>query len=247
MPFNSDIPKGWPTTHWSLIGKAGAAGADDRRRALIHVVSTYSPVLKWHLLKRRRIRPDDIDDLVQEFLLSKVLEKGILEQADQTRGKFRSFLATALDGFVFNHLESLGAKKRGRLRVRQLDDDPYLPDRRQARPDSFDVAWARQVIGQAVRKMRAECARGNRSDIWGVFRARILAPCLFNAEPVAYRELVGPLALQSAGQANNLLITANRMFARLFRGVIGLYEKSEGEIDTEIQDLWQIVSGRRAG
>jgi len=41
----------------------------------------------------------------------------------------------------------------------------------QTSADVFDVAWAREVIAETLRRMQAECEAAGRDDIWRVFRA----------------------------------------------------------------------------
>jgi hypothetical protein len=101
------------------------------------------------------------------------------------------------------------------------------------------------VIAQAVEQMRMTCETTLRADVWGVFEGRVLAPILGQAQPVPYAQLVEQFGLRSPTQASNVLVTANRMFERLLRGVVGRYEKSATEIDDEIRDLWRILSATR--
>jgi len=246
MPNGSDHAASWPTTHWSLIDDAGAGGTEVRRQALTLLLKIYLPVLRSHLLKRGT-RGQNVDDLLQEFLVSRILEKNILQLADQGRGNFRSFLATALDNFLRNAHRDESAAKRLAVQANTLEDDANLPAAGATPGDSFDYAWARQVLGQAIRRMRRQCAQGHRADIWGVFKRRILLPALRNVEPTPYGELVESLHIDSATQASNLLVTAGRMFTRCLRNILSAYQVSQEDIETEIRDLWQAVSRPGAG
>jgi len=239
---NNDL---WPTTHWSLVGQAGSGNDAERRQALTELIARYLPVLRRHLLLFRRVSRDQVDDLLQEFLLSKILEQAILERADQNRGKFRSFLATALDRFVLNRQRDERALKRSPNRAGALDDAAEPVDVG-VRPEAvFDIAWARQVLGQAVRRMRRDCRERNRADIWGVFRARILDPCLLHAKPVPYADLVRRFGFASPVHASNILVSANRMFERSLRRTISAYEREKSQIDQELMDLWDALARPR--
>jgi len=98
------------------------------------------------------------------------------------------------------------------------------------------------VIGQTIAAMRRECEAADRGDIWGVFEARVLNPMLHRAEVVPYRELVKEFCFLSPSQACNVLVTANRMFVRELRKVVGAYASSEREVDEEIADLHRILA-----
>jgi hypothetical protein len=232
----------WPTTHWSLVGRLGKEGAEDRRRRLSQLIVLYSPVLRRHLMRKWHIKAGEVDDLLQEFLTSKILEKDILRMADQTRGKFRTFLATALDRFTIDHARFRDAGKRKFVKGEgnEMATAWKLPSSRA--PDSFDVAWAKFVISGVVELMRDECQKRNRIDIWETFRLRILAPSYDGDPPMPYQDLIVKFKLSSAREASNLLRDANRMFQRLLRRVIGAYDKSSADIDEEIRELRRIFS-----
>jgi DNA-directed RNA polymerase specialized sigma24 family protein len=189
----------WPTTHWSLISRAGAGGGEEQRQAIESLVKTYLPVLRWHLLAGRIVARDRVDDLLQEFLVWKILERGILKMADREKGRFRTFLAISLDRFAINRSKSRRAEGGGTVELDQLEDDSTLLQDAPDPADAFNLAWARQVLGQAVRQLKLDCVKQNRQDVWGVFRGRILSPVLRNVEPEPYKKLVEEFGLESAG------------------------------------------------
>ena len=84
------------TTSWTLIVRARASRAD-----LQELLSVYwSPVYAY--LRRRGHDPHDAADLTQGFLSEVVLDRGFVERADPARGRFRSFLLSALRKFVID-------------------------------------------------------------------------------------------------------------------------------------------------
>lgn len=225
----------FPTTHWSLVASAGQPTSDAQRTALGELVRRYAPALRAHLIIRKRVRPQDADDLVQAFLAAKVVEQRLVGRAERARGKFRTFLLTALDRFVVNQLQFEGTRKRSAATVElreELDADAA------ADPSAaFDAAWAREVIAQAMRRVRDRYQSGGREDIWTIFEARVIAPMLDHAQPVPYDQLVRRLGLRSPDEAWNLLATAKRAFASELRAVVGEYEKDEHRIEEEIAEL----------
>src|SRR3954452_18501690 len=95
----------FPSTQWSVVGRAGSGANDDaRRRALATLLARYLPALRSYLRAKHRVDPDRADDLVQGFLTDKVLEQDLIRQADRGRGRFRTFLLTALDNYVTSHV-----------------------------------------------------------------------------------------------------------------------------------------------
>jgi RNA polymerase sigma-70 factor (ECF subfamily) len=234
----------YPTTQWSLVRAASSGEEDARRDALTQLVRRYVPVLVKHLVRGRKLTPDQADDVVQSFLADKVLADGLIGFADPTRGRFRAFLATSLDRYLVSYLRAENAKKRGGGTSRvELEAGLPVVDRRAASPDrSFDVSWARQVLADAVNATQAECLASGRGDVWGVFEGRVLAPLLHGGEQVAYSDLVARYGFVSPSQASNVLVTANRMFVRELRRVVGAYTSSDAETEEEIADLRRILT-----
>jgi DNA-directed RNA polymerase specialized sigma24 family protein len=233
----------FPTTHWSLVARAGRDADESRRLALGELLARYLPALRAHLVLGKRLSPADADDLVQEFIAAKVLEKELIGRADAELGKFRTFLLTALDRFLIDCRRVEHARKRspgdGRLQAlgdgaEDLPADPVS--------DAFDLAWARNVIDQTVEMMRSECDATGRADVWGVFECRLLGPMLHGTEPIAYEDLVKRFGLQSPSQASNLLITAKRTYARVLRTVVGEYARSSDDIEAEIRELMDVLA-----
>ena len=233
----------FPTTHWSLVARAGRDVTEAKRQALGEVLVRYMPALQAHLIHGKRLSPEDADDLLQEFVAGKILEKNLIGRADAHLGKFRTFLLTALDRFLIDRVRQQGARRRspGDGNIHALGD---RADQLQGEPacDAFDVAWARNVISETVRLMRTECEAANRNDLWGVFECRLLDPLLNSAEPVEYDVMVERFGFQSPTQASNVLITAKRMFARLMRSVVGEYALGKEQIDSEIRELMEILA-----
>jgi RNA polymerase sigma-70 factor (ECF subfamily) len=232
----------FPTTEWSLVARASHSDADTRRRALTELLDRYVPAIKCYLTLAKRMDKDQVEDLLQGFLASKVLDEHLIEQADQERGKFRTFLLTALDRFIINQHRFEAAQKRSPAHMTSIDEQPEPAENGSGPAAAFELAWARQVIDQTVARMKEECQGSARMDLWEVFQARVLGPTLGQSAPVPYDDLVQRAGFSSPVQAANALVTAKRMFTRILRGVIGEYESDEEEIDSEIDDLHKILA-----
>ncbi|HSZ60080.1 MAG TPA: hypothetical protein VK797_30835 [Tepidisphaeraceae bacterium] len=234
----------FPSTHWSLVVCAAGDAGEAQRRALSDLLNRYAPALRTCLVARRSLEPSEADDLVQEFLAAKVVEDGLIGKADQQRGRFRTFLLTALDRFVSNELRNRRAQKRGNGAVMALADAEEIATA-SGPHEAFDAAWAREVIAQATWRMRERCLRDGREDVWRVFESRVLGPIADGGEPAPYEQLARDLNLASVDAAANLLTTAKRTFTRALRSVIGEYEKDKDRIDDEIRDLRAALSRSR--
>ncbi len=231
------------TTHWSLIHRARSGAAQGRQIALDELLTRYLPALKAHLILRRRLRPDTADDFVQGFITEKVLEKNLLDHADQSKGRFRSLLIRSLENYVVDQLR----REKGKQAAAMLEDLDRQLDITEAAYayDVFDAQWARATLSEAINRMRSECQRDGRSDVWGIFEQRLLKPILHGQPQVPYEVLVQQYQLRSPAQASNLLITAKRHFQRVLTEVIGEYVSTDEELQSDVAELFQIVA--RAG
>jgi RNA polymerase sigma-70 factor (ECF subfamily) len=248
MPIHGDgpQPRSFQTTHWSLVARAGGASGQLQREALSLLIERYAPALRAHLMTRKGRTADEADDLLQAFLAGKVVEQAIMAQAAPDRGRFRTFILTALDRFVVSEYRHQRARKRFAGATAEVDEELELAAPGAAPDVAFDVAWGRNVIQEALRRMHEECERTGRGDIWGVFESRLVSPLLGGdvAAP-SYDALVERFGFASPIQASNVLITGKRMFIRVIRGVVGEYELGEDQIDAEIAALRGLLAGTR--
>jgi len=225
------------------VALAGKDADHASREALGQLLARYLPALRAHLAHSKGLSLDRADDVIQDFVAKKILERDLVARAERDLGKFRTFLLKALDRFLFNQIRDAGAKKRA-----AGEGSEALGDRAEALSSgseashAFDVAWARGVVGQAVERMRDHCEATGRADVWGVFELRILLPILEGVEPADYRELVKRFGLRSPSQASNVLMTAKRTYERVLRSVVAEYARDAQEIDEEIGELRKVLA-----
>lgn len=220
-----------------MIGRAADPSTGVRRPALEQLLRRYIGPLRHHLVRRRRLPIERAEDLLQGFVSSKVLEQNLLAKAEPGRGQFRGFLLRSLDRFVSDRLRQEAQRRRAAGEVVALEEQAEPIDDAATPDQAFDLEWARQVLGDAAGRMRRQCARSGRADVWAVFEARVLLPTLTGAEPVPNEKLARDLGFGSAADVSNRLVTAKRMFARLLREVVGEYASGGEEVEEELADL----------
>jgi DNA-directed RNA polymerase specialized sigma24 family protein len=226
------------TTDWSLVARAADVNVDVKRHALTELLNRYLSALKFHLTCHRHLSAEEAEDVIQGFLVSKVLEQDLIGRAQREKGRFRNFLLTALDRYAYDWLR--GQRKFNKSRGEKEEPEPSAAG---PSPSShFDIAWARQVLAETLRRMREECDGYSQTRIWKVFEKRLLSPLLDQSPIPAYEELVKELGFESPSQASNALITAKRMFQRNLRSVVAEYEPNTDDIESEIMDLHHILS-----
>jgi RNA polymerase sigma-70 factor (ECF subfamily) len=234
MPNDNPRPaKNFRTTHWSLI----VAASSESGAALEELCSIY-----WHPLRcqLRRMGFDDAeaDDLTQAFF-ARLLEKRILDFADQNRGRFRTFLLTALRRFVINEWKHDAAIKRGggQRHVKFTSDDTNangLEAGHNRTPDRlFDRQWALVILQRAFRALESEATQSGQQD-----QFESLAPLMTKeSENTSYDELAK--RLNSTTGALRMAVSRLRVRLReLVRAEIRQTVNSDADIDDEVRSLF---------
>lgn len=249
-PPAPNAPGQFPATRWTLIGRAGGSDTQGGSTAIAELVRLYAPALRAHLLAAVNRDEHRADDLLQGFLTDKVLEERLIGFADPNRGRFRTFLLTALDRYVIDEHRRATAQKRAPREGFQ-DIDQHTDSISTSAGDSdqhaaFDRAWASEVVREVIATMRQECQESGRQDLWEVFDVRCLKPATDDLAPEPHESIASRLKLESAHHAGNLLITAKRMFTRVFKAVVSRYAANEKEVQDEVAELWRLYAQTRA-
>ena len=239
-------------TSWTMILAAGGGsneGAAEREKALSALLRQYAPTVQHYVITRFGFSPDEAEDLVQGFVLDKVLKRDLIGRARRERGKFRTFLLHAVNQYVFDHLRSLNAKKRiPQEMLVALDADGGLSDVPSADPgepgaEAFDLAFVRQVLAEAVQRCHEHCRKRGMMDVWNIFHHRVLAPVLEGSAPRDFEQVAQELGLASSTQAHNRLVTAKRMFRRELRMLVIDYSETAQQVDEEIAMFRRLLEG----
>jgi DNA-directed RNA polymerase specialized sigma24 family protein len=229
-------------TRWSLVSRAQGSDTASRMAALDSLLETYLPVLAWYLSRHSGLDAHRREDLVQAFVTDKLLRQNIVDKADRSRGRFRSFLLNAFQNYVRDDVRKAQAARRmpagGQV---PLDEARDTPDDATGMDRHFQRAWAAQVVQLALDAMQQACAAKGSETVWAIFENRMVGPMLRGDAPSPYGELVEQLGLDSPGQASNLLLTAKRMFGRHLRQVVADTVPADGSVEMELAALKKIL------
>jgi hypothetical protein len=231
----------FPTTRWTLLERARAKGPAGQE-ALALLLDRYLPALGAYLLHSRKVSPDRVDDVLQSFVMQKLIEQQLLNRATRERGRFRSLLLKSLYNFLISESRYDHAQCRDSRKQSSLDSAGSLVDDEDGPARAYEVEWARALVAEAIRRLEAECQTHGKLAIWGVFEGRLLAAML-GSEPTSYHEIIDKYGLKSPMHAANLLTTAKRMYIRTLRTVVSEYEPDEERIEAEIAELRSILGG----
>jgi RNA polymerase sigma-70 factor (ECF subfamily) len=244
----------YPTTIWAEIERAQDPDSEAACQALEGMLAKYYPPLQRQLVRDFQVSEDQAADWLQSFLWKKVLLRNLFASAARKRGKFRTFLITALQNFVRDELEHRARQRRapsgGMVPLEKIGEAASIATRQEA-GRSLDRAWGRALLENALAEMRSECeGKGKRQkQVWEVFRLRLLEPEMDGVKPPPYKELFDRLGFKDDAEAGNALITAKRMFRRFLRSEVAKWERkvskwerTEEEIDEEIRELITIFA-----
>ena len=234
---SGERPQHWPETQWSIVMDASDTVEEVRHRAVEKLLKAYMPALRAHLILRKRLQPVVADDFLQEFFLKKIVQQNIIERADYSKGKFRSFILRSLE----NYLRDFFRSKSYRQQAAEVSDVVLAGESGNDKVDVFDEAWAFRVFQQAIECFKVACESQNSNAQWIVYRERMLRPVYSGTQPPSYEEVVQNLNDVSPGQARNLLTSAKRNFNKSLRAVIQQYVEDDALVEDEINQLLRIL------
>jgi hypothetical protein len=225
----------FPVTRWSLVGRAGESNDQVRLLALAELLDAYLPALRAFLICGRRLRPDLADDVLQGFVADKVLAARLVGKADRARGRFRNLLLKSLSNYCNTYLQR---HNKGHVDISDVNPELLAVTETDNFQKEFDRQWVRQLIVRAISATEAECRRKKRSDLWEIFRCRVVLPALEDANPLDYSHLVKRFGLKSPRDAINLLATVKRMFTRHLHAAVSQYSGEQSkDVERELAEL----------
>jgi RNA polymerase sigma-70 factor (ECF subfamily) len=230
------------TTHWSVVLAAGHGDTTRAADALAHLCQAY-----WYPLyayaRRRGSSPHDAQDLTQEFF-ARLLEGNWVAQADQQRGRFRSFLLSAMKHFTANEWNKAQTQKRGGGRsILSLNDDSAehryrLEPAEQATPESlFERGWALTLLNGVLARLEEEYRReGNQA--W----MEAMRPALTSDRGnLNYAEIAAKLGLTETA-ARVAVHRLRHRYRQLIRAEVASTVATPEEVEAEMHHLFQVLT-----
>ncbi|MFM9961236.1 MAG: RNA polymerase sigma factor [Planctomycetaceae bacterium] len=187
------------TTRWTQV-VAAHGKTPEAKQALRELCETYYAPVELFVRRSRAgmnsAQADDARDLTHEFF-AKLLEGNSLENADRTRGRFRSYLLGAVKHFLSDqHDRDLTLKRGGGQTTQSLDqprrdDEPLtIADPSGLPPDAyFDRQWALAVVEQAIATLRTEAETSGELARFEVLQRWLVTPSSHDTAIEAARSL----------------------------------------------------------
>ena len=235
------IGEAFLTTHWSLVDDINTNEAD-RNRALIELllVRYWKPVYCY--LRRKGYANEAAKDITQGFFHEIVLSRNLIQKADQTKGRFRSFLLMALNRYLINIQEEQSARKRApRGKLISFDfagmaDSPHVMTTLTPE-DTFTYVWVSSLLEQVLKEVESGCEADGKTIHWEVFRNRVLRPVMKGSEAPCMEEICRKYGIQNPMKASNMVVTVKRRFRTALARRLRDSVMSDEEAEIELQEI----------
>jgi RNA polymerase sigma factor (sigma-70 family) len=228
------------TTSWSMVNRAAASESAETMSALSALCQLYWYPL-YAFVRRKGYSKSDAEDLTQAFF-AELLEKKKLSAADESRGKFRSFLLASLDHFVQNQWRATQAKSRGGGKNILSIDFEVAADRYANEPfheltaeKIFERNWALAILNQALQLVRLQYEQANKLELFEALKIY-----LGQGTPVPYKEV----AMQIGMREGAVKVAVHRLRERYgeqlrlqIARTIDDYSEVDGELRTLLEAL----------
>jgi RNA polymerase sigma-70 factor (ECF subfamily) len=222
---------------------AGQGSSEESRQALAKLCRLYWYPL-YAFVRREGYDPDEAQDLTQAFF-ARLLEKKYLKDYQRERGRFRSFLLTALKHFLSNERDRRHAQKRGGgASLLSLDAVMEAGERRyslEPRSDLtperiFERQWALTVLDQVFLRLRGELDESGKKQ-----QFELMKPFLVGAEDrIPYKDLASELNTTEGG-LKVAIHRLRRRFREILRDEISQTVVHAGEVQDEIRYLISVL------
>jgi RNA polymerase sigma-70 factor (ECF subfamily) len=209
---------------------AAVGGADTKsREALADLCRLYWQPL-YAFVRRRGYGHEEAQDLTQSFI-ARVLEKNVLREFRQERGRFRSFLLASLKNFLANEHDAERTLKRGgaagRLPISQIElADDATPER------IFEKQWALALVNRVLSQLRDEFQREGKGERFDTLRGCLTA----DDDRLPYRQIGRQLEM-SEGAVKVAIHRLRRRFHEALRAEVSMTVTEERAISEEIRHL----------
>ena len=225
------------TTRWTIIADSHTSNEEKNRLVINDLLGLYwKPVYCY--LRRKGYDNETSKDMTQGFFQEIVLGREMISQADKNKGKFRTFLLTALDRYVIDlHRKQSSTKRQPQGDILQLDDIDIPCHDHKSPEEEFNHAWAAELLDKIFSEVQQECEQTNKEVHWAVFTAWVLTPIVESQKPTSLTELCKKHNIDTEAQASNMIITVKRRLKKHLERNLRQIVHSDSEIQPEISAL----------
>ncbi len=229
------------TTHWSVVLAAGQHESPQAAEALETLCRTYWYPL-YAYVRRSGHSPEDAQDLTQAFF-ALLLARDSLAGVRSQKGKFRSFLLTALRHFLSDQWSHARAVKRGSgaevLSLEALEAEGRYrlePVEGLDAERIYERRWAMTLLEQALNRLRDESTAAGKRNLFEALEGLVAGE-----SDVSCGEVAVKLGLTESATKSTLHRLRER-YRALVREEIAHTVAEPAEIEAEVRYLITVVS-----
>ena len=232
----------FPVTQWTMVVAAGATPSPESAAALERLCGSYWYPL-YAYVRRCGHSPADAEDLTQEFF-ARLLERQWLARADRERGRFRSFLLTAMKRFLANEWAKEQTLKRGGgvrsvpLRFDTAETRYCREPANTSTPEQvYERQWALLLLETVVRRLRENYLRDGKGALF-----ETLGVCLTGSrEAQPYAALAVQLGM-TEGAVKMAVSRLRERYRECIKEEIRQTVASPEEVDVELRHLFRVLA-----
>jgi len=231
------------TTHWSVVLAAADQERPEATAALEMLCRMYWYPL-YAFVRRQGHSPHDSEDLLQGFF-ARFLEKHYLGDVDQAKGRFRSFLLSALKHYLANEWDKAKAVTRGG-RVEFLSLEAEAAEGRyweepvsELTPEKlYEQRWACVLLERVMARLQHDFDTAGKGPLFDALKRFLLG----DGPPASCANLAAHQGL-SEGALKMKVQRLRLRYQRLLREEIAHTVARPEEVDDELRYLFRVVSG----
>jgi RNA polymerase sigma-70 factor (ECF subfamily) len=239
--FRARPPETFATTHWSLVLQAGQRDIRDAEEALTALCQRYWVPL-YAYVRRRISDVHEAQDLTQEFFVY-LLEKNALARADPERGRFRSFLLTALKNFLANAHDRANAQKRGgghtrlRLDLNTGESRLHLEPSHDLTPERiYEQQWTLTLLNLVMERLEQEFTTAGKARQFELLKGTLTG----ERHELSYATVAAELGLSEAA-VRQVAHRLRKRYRELLRDEVVQTVADPSDVDEEIRCLFETL------
>ena len=229
------------TTRWSVVLAAGVRASPQGDEALESLCDSYwLPI--YAFVRREGYKRAEAQDLTQSFFVM-LLQRDDLRNVSPEKGRFRSFLLTALKHFLINEWQKARAQKRGGGRtVLSLDFDSaetkfgMQPAEPSTAESVFNRQWALTLLENVQSALREEEERKGNGDRYELLKPHLVG----DSDTGRYAKTAEQLGTTESA-VKMAVSRLRKRYRELLRDEIAQTVSDEKEIDDEIRELFDAL------
>jgi len=232
------------TTHWSLIENVKEHRDKDRALIGLLIKRYWKPVYCY--VRRKGYDNEQAKDLTQAFLHEVVLNRRLVDRAESSKGRFRSFLLHALNQYLLDkHRKETTIKNIPSEKLVPLDIvEPSTLSQRISKLDaeqSFNYVWKANLLERAIAEVKDRYMKRGMETHWYVFQDRLLSPILEGKEPPSLREICRQYDIEKEATVSNMLNTVKKLFRSVLKNHVHQTVISGVVAEEELKEIFKFI------